>query len=659
MPNYTLVANSTFQPFTYQELMMPIERQNQYFEKLAEEYDKMSSQADVLEAMGSSDLDKGSNTYNRYKAYSDNLRKERDNLFANGLNFESRQRLSDLRRMYNTEIVPIQNAWQKREQEAQLQMKARMDAAARGIDIRFSRDAANSSLDSYMQNPNQTFQVINGQQITNEVANQFKGLASQVQSDGNGNYFIKGKPLSQIEYSIITQKGMDWNHYQDFMNNPNDPRFANIRGIINNTLRAHNIDAFDKNTRDAMFAYGAQGVAAGVGARDVQLHTDAYAQDMLNFNQQVALKNMDFQHALAMKREDARLAAEAAGGNEEGGDNSMGDTIALNFNDPTSAGLSMKRKLAEATAEYIYNVGGGNAQSKKIRDYWEKHGGREAAIKHWETNGFNGSEEWIGRGNSSISNRLGNYLKRTVINNDDIVNIWKSGYAKESRAPQGESSASSYRKNTYGGLDMYGNQITEADYSSTRMVPGKGTTKGVKAGTKDWKDFDNLSSNGYEVNAVVLRDDPTELKEWLDRTLSRNMRNGNVKLYDIEKIDADNNYTYSKQGSTSRKDLPQDSNGKIDYSQIHRAKLSNGDYLLYWDDGNETKQKVLRLQDISKEARSDEDKKNLVLQSIENLYNQNKISKAERERLKKGLINQNLENSMDILRTYKVEPKKM
>lgn len=307
MPNYTLVANSTFQPFTYQELMMPIERQNQYFEKLAEEYDKMSSQADVLEAMGSSDLDKGSNTYNRYKAYSDNLRKERDNLFANGLNFESRQRLSDLRRMYNTEIVPIQNAWQKREQEAQLQMKARMDAAARGIDIRFSRDAANSSLDSYMQNPNQTFQVINGQQITNEVANQFKGLASQVQSDGNGNYFIKGKPLSQIEYSIITQKGMDWNHYQDFINNPKDSRFANIRGIIENTLNAHGIKNFDENTYRDMFAYGAQGVAAGVGARDVQLHTDEAQKMALDDMYKQRAEERQFNRAVALEREKARI----------------------------------------------------------------------------------------------------------------------------------------------------------------------------------------------------------------------------------------------------------------------------------------------------------------------------------------------------------------
>ena len=646
MPNYSLVANSTFQPFTYQELMLPVERQNQYFEKLAEEYDKMSSQADVLEAMGSSDLDRGSNTYNRYKAYSDNLRKERDNLFANGLNYESRQRLSDLRRAYNTEIVPIQNAWQKREQEAQLQMKARMDAAARGIDIRFSRDAANSSLDTYLQNPNQGFQVINGQQITNEVANQFKGLASQVQSDGKGNYFLKGKPLNQVEYSIITQKGMDWNHYQDFINNPNDPRFANLRGIIENTLNAHGIKNFDENTYRDMFAYGAQGVAAGVGARDVQLHTDVYAQDMLNFNQQMQLQDKAHENALALARAKGEIPDETPTSN------SMGDTVALNFSDPTSAGLSMRRKLAEATAEYIYNVGGGNAQSKKIRDYWDKHGGREAAIKHWETNGFNGSEEWLGKGNSSISNRLGRYLKRTVTDNDNIVNIWKSGY-EQRKLPSRGALGNPYNRDYY---EAYKDQMDEKTRRNYEV--GLSINEGrAKNGVKNWGDFDALASNGYEVNAVVLRDDPTELKEWLDRTLSRNMRDGNVKLYDIEKIDADNNYTYSKQGSTSRKDLPQDSKGKIDYSQIHRAKLSNGDYLLYWDDGNETKQKVLRLQDISKEAMSDEDKKNFIQQSIENLHRQNKISKAQKEALQRQLLNQSIENSMDILRTYKVKPK--
>ena len=55
MANYSIVANSTFQPFTYQELVAPIAHQQQVMDKIADEYDKLSSQADVLEAMGAND----------------------------------------------------------------------------------------------------------------------------------------------------------------------------------------------------------------------------------------------------------------------------------------------------------------------------------------------------------------------------------------------------------------------------------------------------------------------------------------------------------------------------------------------------------------------------------------------------------------------------
>ena len=96
MGNYSLVVDSTFKPFTYQELAAPLDRQELYHEKIAEEYDKLSSQADVLEAMGANDRDKNSGSYSRYKSYSDALRKEADDLYRFGLNTESRQRLSDL-----------------------------------------------------------------------------------------------------------------------------------------------------------------------------------------------------------------------------------------------------------------------------------------------------------------------------------------------------------------------------------------------------------------------------------------------------------------------------------------------------------------------------------------------------------------------------------
>ena len=556
---------------------------------------------------------------------------------------DSRQRLSDLRRMYNTEIVPIQNAWQKREQEAQMQMKARMDAAARGIDIRFSRDAANSSLDSYLQNPNQGFQVINGQQITNEVANQFKGLASQVQSDGKGNYFLKGKPLNQVEYSIITQKGMDWNHYQDFINNPNDPRWSNLKGIIDSTLNAHGIRNFDENTYNDMFRYGAQGVAAGVGARDVQFHTDRAGVMALQ----------DYYDRL---KEDRAAAREAARNNGSGkGENNLGntglpgETVAIKFNDPESAGMSMKRRMAQATADFL-SQHPNNPYTKKIMDYWKNRGGIEAAKKHWEENGFNGDEKWVGKAGDkyNLYYRLGDYLRNNVTKNEGLINIWRSGYAKESKAPQGEDSASSYRKNTYGGLDMYGNQITEADYSSTRRVPGRGTVKSVKAGTKDWGDFDKQSSNGYKVKAIELRDKQDALDKYLNRLFSRssmNMNDKTVKLFDIEKISGDNTYTYSK-GGTNIKDLPHTSSGEVDFKKMHRMMLSNGDYLLYWkDDNGKSKEKVLRRSDIGEDAVADWETSDNRFKTALALYSEGKLSKKAFEEILQRTGQTNMANA--------------
>ena len=302
MANYSLVANSTFQPFSYQELIAPIDRQNAYHEKLMDEYDKLSSQADVLEAMGANDRDKDSKVYQQYKNYSDRLRAEADNLYRNGLNTESRMRLSELRRMYNTDIVPIQNAWQKREKEAELQIKAQLDASSKGIDLYFSRNAADTPLQSYIDNPNQTFRTINGQALMNEVAAQFKAMANQVQVDKNGNPWIGKQQLSPIEYSIITQKGMDYNQYMDFINNPNDPRFANIRSIVNGTLAAHGAQDFDSTTQQRLFGLASQGVAAGVGDRDMQFHTDPYEQAMLTYDLDIR-----------KEREKAKIAAEAAG----------------------------------------------------------------------------------------------------------------------------------------------------------------------------------------------------------------------------------------------------------------------------------------------------------------------------------------------------------
>lgn len=209
MKNYSLTVNSTFQPFTYQELAAPLDRQELYHEKLADEYDKLSSQADVLEAMGANDRDKNSGAYSRYKAYSDKLRQEADDLYKFGLNTESRQRLSDLRRMYNTEIVPIQNAWSKREKEADDQMKASLQNPS----LMFTRDARSTTLDDYIRNPTGGYGVINGANITAQMAGMAKNLAKQVRSGNRQN-------IDAYTYNYIEKYGLDENLIRNWQDSP-------------------------------------------------------------------------------------------------------------------------------------------------------------------------------------------------------------------------------------------------------------------------------------------------------------------------------------------------------------------------------------------------------------------------------------------------------
>lgn len=228
MANYTLVANSKFRPFSYQELAAPLDRQDAYHEKLMDEYDKLSSQADVLEAMGANDRDKNSGVYQKYKNYSDRLRAEADNLYRNGLNAESRMRLSELRRSYNTDIVPIQNAWNKREQEAEMQMKAQLSNPA----LRFTRDARNTSLEEYINNPTGGYGVVNLNNITAQMAGVAKNLAKQIRSGNREN-------IDDFTFNFISKHGLDPNFINDWIKNPE--KSPTLTNMMNQVLQANGV----------------------------------------------------------------------------------------------------------------------------------------------------------------------------------------------------------------------------------------------------------------------------------------------------------------------------------------------------------------------------------------------------------------------------------
>ena len=292
MSNYSLVVNSTFQPFTYQELTAPLDRQELYHERIADEYDKLSSQADVLEAMGANDRDKNSKTYLKYKNYSDNLRKEADNLYQNGLNYDTRQRLSNLRRMYNTDIVPIQNAWNKREQEADMQMKAYMQNPS----LMFTRDARNSTLDEYIANPTGGFGVINGNNITAQMASMAKNLEKQIREGS-----ARKEDIDPFTYRYIQENGLTPDMIREWRTNPTlSKMFEQVMRANGVTPEALNGSANAQNIIDQSTGYAEMGMWNAIGGTQSQILDNYKARQDYQFelNQRAAQNELQRKAAL-------------------------------------------------------------------------------------------------------------------------------------------------------------------------------------------------------------------------------------------------------------------------------------------------------------------------------------------------------------------------
>ena len=302
MPNYSLVSNAVFQPFSYQELLAPVMHQQQVQDQLAEQYEKLSSQADILEAMGANDRD--SKAYRNFKNYSDNLRTEADNLYRNGLNSESRLRLSELKRRYNSEIVPIQNAWNKREEEAQMQMKASLSNPM----IRFTRDASRTSLDQYLANPSGGYGVINLANIASQMGAMSQNLAKQLR-DG-----VKVEGIDDFTKRHITQYGVDAAVINQWLKDPSkNPALTNM---MNQVLATNGVTKDVIRNNPNLFAEATQAAQSGawnaIGKEESQIVPDYYRRAMLDFD----LKERAANNEYARKLQYETAKAQAAGASD-------------------------------------------------------------------------------------------------------------------------------------------------------------------------------------------------------------------------------------------------------------------------------------------------------------------------------------------------------
>lgn len=159
MANYSLVVNSKFQPFSFERYIQPYQIYGQAYKEVENAYSELSQKADIWSKLANEQTD--SKAYKLYKDYSDALKDKANELSREGLNAASRRELLNMKSRYSQDIVPIENAYNKRSKLAEEQRKLR----ATDPSIMFDRDFSVTSLNDLLDNPELSYTPVSGNEL--------------------------------------------------------------------------------------------------------------------------------------------------------------------------------------------------------------------------------------------------------------------------------------------------------------------------------------------------------------------------------------------------------------------------------------------------------------------------------------------------------------
>lgn len=260
MANYSLVINSQFKPFSYQEMLAPTLMATQAHQELENQYGELATKASVWEEMANEQTDPYA--YKMYKTYANDLEEQAGQLAREGLNAASRRDMLNMRARYSKEITPIEQAYTARQKQAEEQQRALLQDPT----LMLSRRASTTSLDDYIRNPQLAYESYSGKLITAQAASAASALAKEMQEKPRKWRSILGNSY----YETMMQKGFSSQAVlQAIQDNPNAaPQLTRIVGDAINSSGVRNWG--DQATIARAIDYAKQGLWSAVGETQYQ-----------------------------------------------------------------------------------------------------------------------------------------------------------------------------------------------------------------------------------------------------------------------------------------------------------------------------------------------------------------------------------------------------
>ena len=195
--NYDFVIDSSFTPFTMQEMLVPFTAYKEAYEQDQAAYEDLTTKADVFKDLSQS-LPEGSEARRIYEGYANDLKDQADNLTQNGLTMSGRSALRNLKRRYSGEIGMLDRANEALKKEREL----RRQMSAKDPSMLYAVNPEELNIDQFLGGKTPSLYGVSGTELYTKAA-----AASQAASKRQFSVNGDSKTLGGYYYDYVQRMG--------------------------------------------------------------------------------------------------------------------------------------------------------------------------------------------------------------------------------------------------------------------------------------------------------------------------------------------------------------------------------------------------------------------------------------------------------------------
>ena len=248
-----LTNNVKFNPYTFDEMLKPLAMAADAYNTVQSGIEELGAKADLMKMYA--DEVPGSKAANIYNSYAKDLEKQANMLAKHGLTPTSRQGLLNMKRRYNSEVVPIETAAAKREALT----KEQREALIRDPSLMFDVDYSKTQLDYLLDNPNATYTPISGNELTKRAAQMASNLAKAVQGNPKYQSILNGQYFQQMQQMGYTPTQI----MQTILNDNNAP--AELKQIAETVFNDADLSKYSQDIQNRARGFINSGLYEGIG----------------------------------------------------------------------------------------------------------------------------------------------------------------------------------------------------------------------------------------------------------------------------------------------------------------------------------------------------------------------------------------------------------